>query len=102
MAPELLVDAFAVSVAPTLAVIANAALNWISAKRAQRDAARSDDKLKQISAVGVATHKIVNNQRTVMTNALAVALETIAKLMPDDEEAQLAAKRARRDADSSI
>jgi hypothetical protein len=64
-------------------------------------ARESNAKLDQIAEVGTATHKIVNNQRTVMMNALATALEKIAILLPHDEPAQLAAKNARTDADAS-
>ncbi len=65
-------------------------------------ARESNAKLDQIVEVGVATHKIVNSQRTVMLNVVASLAERIAKENPHDEPAQLAAQQARADAATSF
>jgi hypothetical protein len=130
-------EAVAVSLAPTLAVLATGLINWRAAKRAESsaksaqkataqagldaikaqeqaaiaqkqatEAARqliitareSDAKLDHIVEVGVATHKIVDGGRTVMMNLVATLAERIAKENPNDADAQLAAKNARREA----
>jgi hypothetical protein len=64
-------------------------------------ARESNSKLDQIASVGVATHKIVNNQRTVMLTLVAVQAERIARDNPNDEIAKEAAVNARRDADGA-
>ena len=59
--------------------------------------AERSEQLGHIKATGEATHAIVNNQRTVMLRALAVALRTIARDRPDDRDAQKAADDAEHD-----
>jgi hypothetical protein len=79
------------------------------AQRQASDAARQliitardgNSKLDEIAAVGIATHKIVNNQRTVMLNVVAALTDRIAKENPRDEAAQTAAMNAKRDAEST-
>ena len=61
----------------------------------------TNTKLDGIASVGTATHKIVNNQRTVMLNVVAALAERIAKENPGDEAAQMAARAAIRDANGS-
>jgi len=64
-------------------------------------ARESNNKLDAIAAVGTATHKIVNNQRTVVLNVVAALTDRIAKENPRDQAAQTAAINAKRDAEST-
>jgi hypothetical protein len=59
------------------------------------------DKLDHIAEVGVATHRIVNSQRTTMLNLVASLTARIAKENPDDLAAQEAAATAQREAAAS-
>lgn len=53
--------------------------------------------LAEIAETSKATHKIVNNQRTVMLRQVAVLSRLYAKDHPEDDSAQVAAEQAEND-----
>ena len=61
-------------------------------------AERAEIRLSDIEETGKATHKIVNNQRTVMLRQVAVLSRLYANDHPDNEAAQTAAEQAMADA----
>ncbi len=70
----------ALSLAPTIAVVVAGYINW---------------------RIAVDTHRIVNNQRTIMLNLIAALRRRIALENPDDELAQTQAVDAAEDARKS-
>lgn len=57
------------------------------------------DRLKEISDTGKATHQLVNNDRSIDKTYIAKLTKVIARLLPDDADAQAAAEEAQADAD---
>jgi len=55
--------------------------------------------LQEISDTGKATHQLVNNDRSIDKTYIAKLTKVIAKLLPDDADAQAAAHEAQADAD---
>lgn len=62
-------------------------------------AAATTPLLKEISDTGKATHQLVNNDRSIDKTYIAKLTKVIAKLLPDDEDARVAAHEAQADAD---
>jgi hypothetical protein len=86
----------------------DAAQAQADARRAQAQASLAAEKLVNANSVvitnlaaigemGKATHRIVNNQRTVMLRLIALQAKRIAADNPDDAAAQLAALQASAD-----
>jgi hypothetical protein len=55
--------------------------------------------LQEISDTGKATHQLVNNDRSIDKTYIAKLTKIVARLLPDDPDAQAAAHEAQADAD---
>ena len=55
--------------------------------------------LQEISTTGKATHTLVNNDRSVALTRIAALTKLVARLLPNDAEAQNEAKAAQEEAD---
>lgn len=69
-----------------------------AAQRLIQTAQKTTVKLDHIASTSDATHKIVNGQRTAMLNTLAAMASRIARENPNDQDAQIAAEQARKNA----
>ncbi len=94
------------TLAPTIAVLVSALINWQSAKRAERQTKRVAEVLEETTAttgmqlanlteVADKTHQIVNSQNTLLLKNYALATARIAEENPKDGKAQDMAREAK-------
>jgi hypothetical protein len=72
MSPDILA-ALAIAIAPTIAIIVNSIIIWVTANGAAR-------KLEHVAEITDKTHTIVNSQRTLMMEQIEVLKAEIVKL----------------------
>src|ERR1700730_558883 len=71
----------------------------MAAQKLTETAEATTDTLAEISTTGKATHNLVNNDRSIDKTYIAKLTRLVAKLLPDDIDAQSAAVEAQKEAD---
>lgn len=93
-------DAAKVATAQAQTDAANAQHAAIEAAKQLVEVARTTTPLlEEISTTGKATHVLVNNDRSIASARIAALTKLVARLLPDDQDAQEEARAAQDEAD---